>query len=291
MKKKNPTKITYPFTHPNRILYPEQNITKLQLAQYYEQIQQWILPYIINRPLTLVRCPSNYKKCFYQKHLADKLIPDIYTIDIKEKHTKGKYIYIKNLKGLLALVQLGVLEIHPWGCTIKHIEKPDMMTFDLDPAPDVAWKNVIAAAKLIKKEFKKIGLDSFVKTTGGKGLHVVIPIKPHHDWHTIRTFTHSFVKYMVSQKPLLFTDNMSKAKRVGKIFIDYLRNQRGATAVAAFSTRAKQNASVSTPLEWRELSTKIKSDTFDIFNLPKRLAKSKKDPWEDFFRISQSLPI
>lgn len=284
--------LEYPLTNPDRILYPEQGITKLDLAKYYDAVQDWVLPYIINRPLTLVRCPTGRRhECFFQKHL-NELIPDaIYPILIKEKQKSEEYIYIKNFSGLIALVQLGVLEIHPWGSRIDNIEKPDIITFDLDPAPDVEWKKVIQAAFFIKEQLENIHLKCFVKTTGGKGLHIVIPIKRQYDWPEIKVFTRVFVEFIVKEMPNEFIGTMSKARRRGKIFIDYLRNQRGATAVAAYSTRIREKATVSTPLSWDELTPRIKSDTFTIQNVPKRLAELKKDPWEDFFHTHQSLPI
>lgn len=280
----------FSLSNPDRILYPEANITKLDLAEYYEEIHQWILPYIINRPLTLLRCPKGWNnKCFYQKHLHDISTKHLYKIDIKEKSKTRTYTYIKDLDGLLSLVQLGVLEIHAWGCHIDDIEHPDMITFDLDPAPDVPWSKVMQCAKFIRKQLTAIKLNSFVKTTGGKGLHIVVPIKPYYDWSQIKDFTHAFVAALVAQNPHDFVSTITKSKRKGKIFIDYLRNQRGATAVAAYSTRARENCPVSTPLSWEELSSKIKSNTFTIQNLPKRLKKLKKDPWAGFLKLKQSL--
>ncbi len=304
-KDKSPTEVTmetptppankdfpYHLTSPDKILYPEGHITKIELAKFYDNIQKWVLPYVINRPLTLVRCPQGIKsKCFFQKHLAEAKVKHIYGITIKEKNKKGKYIYIKDIDGLIALVQLGVLEIHPWNCQIDQIEKPDMIIFDLDPAPDVPWKKVIDAAHYLKEQLAKIHLTSFVKTTGGKGLHIVVPIKRGPSWSDIKEFSHAFVETITLLKPRLFIDKMTKSKRTHKIYIDYLRNQRGATAVAAYSTRARENAPVSTPLAWNELSTRIKSNTFTLNNLPKRLLQLKKDPWKDFYDTKQSINL
>jgi len=248
------------------------------------------LPYVINRPLTLLRCPKGCdQKCFFQKHLNESVPDALYSVDIKEKQKTEQYTYIKDVHGLIALVQLGVLEIHPWGSRIDHIEKPDVIIFDLDPAPEVEWKKVINAARFVKEQLENINLDSFVKTTGGKGLHVVVPIKRLYDWNEIKAFSRAVVDFIVAQKPKDFVGTMNKEKRIGKIYIDYLRNQRGATAIAPFSTRAKDNAPVATPISWDELSVRIKSNTFNIKNLPAHLARLKNDPWADFFRVKQSL--
>src|SRR3990167_2627417 len=229
-------------THPERIVFPEDKITKLQLAEYYMAISEWILPYIINRPLTLLRCPDQYDKCFYQKHLTEAMPDSIYGINIKEKEGKGEYLYIKNQTGLLALIQMSTLELHPWGSKIKNVELPDMIIFDFDPAPDVHWKEVVVAAQEARAYLMKAGLQSFVRTTGGKGLHVVVPVKPKHDWETVKQFAKSFVDYMVASEPNKYIGTASMEKRHHKIFIDYLRNGRGATAVASYSTRARIHA-------------------------------------------------
>lgn len=287
-------KIDLPFklTNPNKILYSESKITKLDIALYYDQIQEWILPYIVNRPLTLVRCPDSYKECFYQKHINKSMPKSIHGISIKEKEGKAeKCIYIKDREGLMALVQMSTLEIHPWGSRIEMIEFPDVITIDLDPAPDIPWKKVVSAAKLIKEQLNSYQLKSFVKTTGGKGLHVVIPIKPEYNWKAVKNFAHVFVKFLVEQYPDEYVSEMSKIKRKGKIFVDYLRNQKGATAISAYSTRARPDAPVSVPLAWDELTNKKEETTFTIATLPSRLKNLKQDPWRDFFRIKQSLRL
>lgn len=279
-------------THPEKILYPKPKITKQQLFDYYNNIQKWILPYIINRPLTIVRCPDGCdKECFFQKHTNKSTPPALKSIVIKEKNSKENCIYIDNIEGLLALTQLGVLEIHTWGSNVEHVEKPDMIVFDLDPAPDVKWKEVVEAAFEIKAQLKKYKLKSFVKTTGGKGLHVVVPINPEYGWNDVKTFTHTFVDYMVSESPDKYIGKMTKSKRTGKIFIDYLRNQRGATFIAPYSTRATPDATISTPIHWDELTTNIKDTTYTIKTLGDRLKKLKRDPWKDFFKIDQSLRL
>jgi bifunctional non-homologous end joining protein LigD len=292
VKKIQSVKLPYKLTHPDKILYAEGKITKQDVAEYYETVQNWILPYVTNRPLTLVRCPEGYQKCFYQKHLTDTTSVDgLYGIPIQEKNKKDKYIYIKDCTGLLALPQLGVLELHPWGSRINKVEKPDFIIFDLDPAPDLPWKKIVAAAQEIKSHLDEFKLKSFVKTTGGKGLHVVVPIKPEHEWDIVKNFTHVFVDFMVTNNPELYVSKMTKVLRKNKIYLDYLRNQRGATAVAPYSTRARKHAPVSVPLAWDELTNKLEDTFYTIKTLPQRLDELKNDPWQDFFKIKQSLNI
>jgi bifunctional non-homologous end joining protein LigD len=251
-----------------------------------------MLPFIVHRPLTLLRCPRGYdKKCFFQKHLHEAAIKGLYPIDIREKKHTEKYIYIKDKAGLMALVQLGVLEIHTWGCSISAVEKPDMITFDLDPAPDVKWHKVIQAAHYIREQLAEINLKSFVKITGGKGLHVVLPIKRLYSWDEVKIFAQTFVDYMVAKKPHEYIGTMTKSKRSGKIFIDYLRNLSGATAIAPYSTRANEHATVAIPLAWDELSARIQPTLFTIKTVPQRLAELKQDPWQDFYKSVQKLPI
>jgi bifunctional non-homologous end joining protein LigD len=281
----------YGLTHPEKIMFPDSKISKLQIAQFYDSIGKWILPYIINRPLSLLRCPDGQgAQCFFQKHLNKNDQSSSTLFEDKPSNKDESFIYIKDIKGLLKLVQWGVLEIHPWGATADKPLKPDIIIFDLDPAPDVPWKKVIEAALRVKQELEELGLKSFVKTTGGKGLHVTIPIERRYSWDQVNHFSKVFVDYMVSKYPKDYIGTMSKAKRVGKIFIDYLRNHQGATAVAPYSTRARENAPIATPLAWEELTTKMKPTQFTLKTLPKRLASLKKDPWHDFFKIKQKLP-
>ncbi|MBA2653441.1 MAG: DNA ligase D [Gammaproteobacteria bacterium] len=278
------------FTNLDRVFYPELNLTKQDLLEYYEAAAKWIMPYIKNRPITLVRCPTgDHKKCFYQKHMNETVAGAIKSIPILEHGKLEPYIFIDDINGLMGLVQMGVLEIHPWGSNNKNVEKPDQIIFDLDPGPDVSWSEVVECAFLIRKIFEQLNLKSFVKTTGGKGLHIVIPIKPKLEWDEIRDFTKRVADLVVEIDPSKYIATMSKAKRKGKIFIDYLRNARGATAVAAYSTRARSNASISVPITWKELSKGIKPDEFNLKNIKARLKKLKTDPWKDFFETKQSI--
>lgn len=281
-------------THPERVLFPDTGLTKLGLAHYYAQIAEWILPHIVDRPLSLVRCPDGQAagKCFYQKHAGPATPKILGRVTIEESDGPDDYVYVKDVESLVSLVQMSVLEIHPWGAKRDNVEKPDRLTFDLDPAPDVDWPRVVDAALAVRDVLKdEYGLESFLKTTGGKGLHVVVPIAPRRlEWDAVKEFCKHVASQVVNQAPTLYTLNMAKAARKRKIFLDYLRNDRGATAVCAYSTRARAGAPVSTPLAWSELSAGIRSDHFNVANLPARLAKLKRDPWAKIGQIQQSIP-
>jgi len=240
------------------------------------------MPHVKNRPLTLVRCPAGYKKqCFYQRHTRDFLDKAIHSIPIKEGQSTTSYLYIDSLSGLIALVQMGVLELHTWGSRKERLEQPDRLIFDLDPDPSVSWKKLQDAARSLRTRLSDLGLGAFVKTTGGKGLHVVVPIAPKQDWDFAKEFSKSVAHSMVRGAPDLYTATMSKSKRKGKIFIDYLRNTRTATAVCAYSSRARAGAPVSMPLRWEELAEDVRS-RFTIRKVPERLARLRQDPWQDY---------
>src|SRR6266545_4538132 len=278
-------------THPDRILYPGQGITKRDLAAFYEEIGDWILPHVVERPLSLVRCPAGQgTACFYQKHVGPEASEHIEGVKVKEKGAVRTYAYIEDLAGLVSLVQLGVLELHPWGSRVGNLEHPDRLTLDIDPAPGVPWKRVIATARELRSLLTKLRLQSFVKTTGGKGLHVVVPLAPKQPWATVKDFARDIAEAMAKRAPQEYTASLSKASRTGKIFIDYLRNSHGATAVAAYSTRALPGAPVATPIAWDELGTDLRSDQFTVKNLPRRLAALRKDPWDGFLKTRQTLP-
>jgi bifunctional non-homologous end joining protein LigD len=281
-------KVVGRLTHPERILWPEQGVTKEGLAEFYADIADWILPHISGRILSLVRCPSGAsEKCFFAKHAWAGLSNAVQRVDVGEKE---KMLTLNNLEGLIDLVQAGVLEIHPWGSTVAHLEMPDRLIFDLDPGEDVPWSAVIEAALDVRGRLEEDGLESFVKTSGGKGLHVVLPIQPSVEWDAAKKFTQSIAETLAKARPERYVAVMSKAARRGRIFIDYLRNGRGATAVAPYSTRALPHASVSTPLAWDELSESIRADHFKIDNLRQRLDVLKDDPWPGYFKLRQQLP-
>ena len=274
-------------THPERILWPQEGITKQGLADYYTDIADWILPHLEGRVLSLVRAPSGTsEKYFYAKHPWAGLSERIKRVDVGENEPM---IVVDDISGLLELVQAGVVEIHPWGSRHEKLEKPDRLIFDLDPGEDMRWADVIDAARETRDFLETLGLQSFVKTTGGKGLHVVVPVEPTMEWESAKAFTQSVAEELARKRPDRYVAIMAKRVRRGRIFMDYLRNGRGATAVGAYSTRALPRASVSTPLSWDELSETMRSDHFTLTNIRHRL-KHLSDPWPGFFKIRQSIP-
>jgi bifunctional non-homologous end joining protein LigD len=277
-------------SHPDKVLYPEDGITKLDLARYYEDIAQWMLPHVENRLLSLVRCPQGIgHKCFFQKHPGSGISDALRRFDVQEKNEVEQHLALYDVAGLVSLVQMGVLEIHIWGSQADRHEKPDRLIFDLDPDPSVEWPAVVTAANEVRLLLEELDLVSFVKTTGGKGLHVVVPIQRRTNWDDAKEFCRSVAEFMVAAAPDRYIAKMSKAARRRKIFVDYLRNDLGATAIAPYSTRNRKGAPVSVPITWDELSSRIKSDHFNIRNLPARLAKLKKVPWADIKTTKQSI--
>lgn len=278
-------------THPERVVYTEMGMTKRQVADYYESVGHLMLPHIAGRPLSIVRCPAGTgKHCFYQKHVTDSLPKQIHVIYIREQNTEGLYISVDDLDGLISLVQIGALEIHMWGCRKADIEKPDVMVFDLDPAPDVAWKAIVEGAKILKERLSRFGLTSFLKTTGGKGLHVVVPLISSNGWDEVKGFSKFIAEGIAREEPKKYVATMSKEKRSGKTFIDFLRNGRGSTAIAPYSTRAKPDAPVAVPVGWEELDDLSKPLQFTAQNLSQRLKSIKTDPWKEYFNLKQTLP-
>jgi bifunctional non-homologous end joining protein LigD len=277
-------------THPEKILYPDVGITKQELAQYLKDVSEWMLPHLRHRPLVVVRCPDGLGgECFYQKHPGVGTPANLRQIPIKEKQKNENYLIIDDVAGLISLAQISVLELHVWGSREDNLEKPDRLIFDLDPAPDVPWDQIVNGARRVRAFLQELGLESFVKTTGGKGLHLVVPIDRRHDWNDAKSFCKRVAEMIVTAAPDQYTSNMSKATRTGKIFVDYLRNGRGATAVAPYSMRSRANAGVSTPLAWEELSPKMHSDHFTVRNIPRRLRSVRRDPWSEMESIHQNL--
>jgi bifunctional non-homologous end joining protein LigD len=275
------------FSNPERVLYPEQGVTKEELGVYYARIADWILPHLKNRPLTLVRCPEGRaKQCFYQKHVNEHFPPSVYRVDVGDPEPYGA---VDSLEGLLSLAQMGVLELHIWGSHRDRIEQPDYIVFDFDPDEGLDWERVVEGALAMRAFLEDLGLQTFLKTTGGKGLHVVLPITRKDDWDEVKAFTKAVSEKMVAAEPQKYTSKLPKASRKGKIFIDYLRNGRGATSICAYSTRARANAPVSVPLFWEELETDVRGNTYTLRTLPERLEKLPSDPWADFFKVRQSI--
>jgi bifunctional non-homologous end joining protein LigD len=278
-------------THPQKILDNESQLTKQQLADYYWAVSERMLPHIADRPLSLVRCPEGSQKpCFFQKHVNATLPPGVGSVEVADK--KGvvePYITLNTPAALAGLAQLGVLEVHPWGSRNETLEQPDRITIDLDPDESLPWTTLTSAALDVRKRLKALNLESWVKTTGGKGLHVVIPIKPEQEWPSIKEWAHQFVLGMEHESPKLYLTKMTKAARAGKIYLDYLRNERGATAVAPYSPRARRGLPVSVPLAWSELKSSDRPN-FRVANFPEWSGRlHKKDVWASLLKSTQSL--
>ncbi len=269
-------------THPEKPLYPEAKITKRDLALYYAAVGEWMLPHVRDRPLTLLRCPNGWnQECFYQKKAEDGVNEAISRVEIDNSDGGvSLYMMADSVPAIVALLQMGVLELHPWGSRAQRLGFPDRIIFDLDPDDAVGWDDLKQAALIVKTLLDNIGLAPFLKTTGGKGLHVVVPIEPGVGWEHVKGFSKAVAELLERTFPDRFTSKLLKISRRGKIFIDYLRNSEGATAVAAYSTRARANAPVSAPVAWDELSRDLRFDHFNVGNMPKRLARAKADPWQ-----------
>ncbi|MCL4765132.1 MAG: non-homologous end-joining DNA ligase [Hyphomicrobiaceae bacterium] len=278
-------------TSPDKVLYPEQGITKRALADYYCTVADLMLPHVARRPISLVRCPAGrQRKCFFQRHAGSGVPPEVSEIQIEGLEETGAYLFIRNVKGLIALVQMGVLEIHPWGSRIDRPDRPDRIVFDLDPGEGLAFRDVVAAAHELRAVLAGLDLVAFVRSTGGKGLHVVVPIERRYDWSAVKAFAKGTAQSMAADAPGRFVTKISKALRKGRIFIDYLRNDATATAIAPYSTRARAGAPVATPLHWDELGPGLDPAGFDIRTVPRRLARMASDPWSEIARIRQRLP-
>jgi bifunctional non-homologous end joining protein LigD len=274
---------------PDKILYPDQGITKGELADYYVAVADWMLPHVALRPVTMVRCPTgSEKKCFYQRHAASGVLPQLREIAVPG--FDEPYLYIEDAAGLIAMVQMGTLEIHPWGVRIEKPDRPDRIIFDLDPAEGLAFRDVVRAAIEVRDRLEAIGLRSFVKTTGGKGLHVVVPIEPVDEWRDAKAFAKGFSEAMAADSPDRYLTRIGKAERIGRIFIDYLRNDPTSTAVGPYSTRSRPGAPVATPLEWQEVGNDLDPKAFTVDTVPKRLAGLKRDPWAEMDGVRQRLP-
>lgn len=276
-------------THPDRVLFAAQEVTKRELIDHYLSIAEAMLPHIANRPISLVRCPrGSGGKCFFQKH-ASEGFPDMFRkVRIAEKSGTDQYLYIEDERGLIAAVQMGVLELHLWCCHVDDVEKPDRMIFDLDPDEGLDFVHVREAAKELRDRLKAFGLDSFPLVTGGKGVHVVAPLTRGHSWDRHRAFAEAMARLMAQDSPDRYVASMSKAKRRGRIFIDYLRNQRGATAIAPFSTRARAGAFVAMPVSWAQLARLNSAHPVRVGEA--RRAIGGRDPWAGYFKLRQRLP-
>ncbi|UKE50888.1 DNA ligase D [Xanthomonas translucens] len=278
-------------THPERVVYPGAGIRKGEVADYYRAIAPWLLQEVAGRPLSLLRCPDGAGgECFFQKHNNRALGQHVQAIALKQKSGTEDYLYIDDLAGLLELVQMNTLELHPWGSTVDDPEHPDRLVFDLDPGEGVSWTQIKAAAREIRTRLRETGLESFVRLSGGKGLHVVVPIVPGADWEQARDFCEAFAQALVGSAPERYVATMSKAKRTGVIFVDWLRNGRGNTSVCSWSLRARAHATVAVPLRWEELARIASPQAFPLAKALQRAARLRAHPWKEMATLEQRLP-
>lgn len=288
-----------PITTPDRVIFPQIGFTKRGLAEFHADIARWMLPYIANRPLTLVRCQrgvqtgaSFRENCRFLPHDAAWYrwaSAAIRRVQIPEQKKVGEYLFVDSPEGIVALVQGDVLEIHAWNSSVERLETPDRIVLDLDPGDGVSWQRVVKAALQARDLLASLGLRCWPKLTGGKGVHVVLPFAPEHDWESIYTFAYRIAEAMLASDRASFTLDFSRKSRTRKILIDYKRNHRGAVAVAAYSTRARPNGPVGIPVSWRELAASRSPDAWNVENVRRRLQRLKADPWQDFWECRQSL--
>jgi bifunctional non-homologous end joining protein LigD len=274
-------------SHPDRVYWDDAGVTKQDLAEYYEKVWKWMKPHVTGRVLALVRCPDGASgQCFFQKHASAGIDPKLLTMVPEPDGDKS--IAIDDLPGLISLAQAGALEVHMRGSTTDHLEDANRLVFDLDPGPGVEWAALVEAAREVRERLAALKLETFIKTTGGKGLHVVLPIK-HTPWDDAKGFARGLAETMERDDPKRFISTAKKASRHGRIFVDYLRNSREATAVAPYSTRARPGAPVAVPITWSELSKLPSSNHYTISNISQRLSRLKKDPWAGIEKLKQKL--
>ena len=277
-----PTVAGVRISHPDRLIYPDLGISKIQLARYYEEIADWIVPHVAGRPLTLVHCPAGLAApCIYLKHAKAWGPNALRRVKIQEKTKVGEYLVADSIEAVVSLAQMGIVEIHTWNSTMADIERPNRIVWDLDPGPAVTWKQVVKAAGLVRAVLKTLGLTSWVKTTGGRGLHVVVPIKPARQVAECLEFSRGVSDAIARTDPQLYTTTFAKLGRERKILIDYLRNNRTNTSICAYSPRARPGAMVSMPLDWSDLSAS--PERWTLTTAPRRLKRLRADPWAEYW--------
>ena len=269
-------------TNLDRVVYPDDGITKADLFAYYEAVAPRLMPHLERRLLTLVRHPKGLGgDAFFQKHGGEGTPAEVARFVVASKEAEGKepYVYVEQLPAVIALVQIGVLEFHVWNSRVPDIDRPDQIVFDLDPGPGVAFGDVVAAARAVRERLQGAGLVPFLKTTGGSGLHVIAPIEPEHGWNIVTALARLVARRLAFDEPDRYTDRVAKSRRSGRIYIDWMRNGFNRNQIAAYSTRARRGAPVSVPLHWRELRASLDPARFDVRTVPRRLKSMKEDPW------------
>ena len=275
-------------THPDKQLYPDEQVAKRDLALYYQAMAPRMLPHVARRLLSIVRCPDGRDEpCFFQRHPIPGNLDSIHRFKRRDKKSEPDYVYIEDVQGLIALAQMGVLEIHIWGSHVDDVDRPDRMVFDLDPADDVPFAEVKSAALHLRAVLKAARLKSFPLLSGGKGIHVVVPLRPRHGWDVVKAFSGALAQGVAAEQPDRYVATMTKAKRKGRIFIDFFRNDRTATAIAPYSTRSRPGAPLAWPLGWNALPRIKSADAITLATFCRRL--SAPDPWSAYAKTDQTL--
>ena len=278
-------------THPERIVFPQLAASKLDVARYYAAVAEWIMPELRARPLSVLRCPDGMARaCFFQKHLTANMGEHVREVRIRDSTGSQDYLCIDDAVGLLELVQMNAIEFHPWGALAQSPDRADRIVFDLDPHASVAWSDVVAGCALIRAHLESLGVTSFLRTSGGKGLHIVVPLKPSVPWKSVRAFARGVAEALATRHPDRFVSVAGEDKRSDRIFIDWLRNARGATSIASYSLRARSDAGVAMPLAWPNLAKLESAHAFSITNAMAHTRRRRSDPWHDIDRIEQGLP-
>jgi bifunctional non-homologous end joining protein LigD len=272
---------------PDRVIYPELGFTKLDLVRYYDMVGERILPHVADRPLTLVHCPDGLQApCNYMRHRKVWGPNVLRRVKIKEKTKVGEYLVVDDIEGVIALAQIGIVEIHTWNSTSKDIERPNRLVWDFDPGPKAKWADVVKSAKALRELLETLGLESWLKTTGGRGLHVVVPLAPDRQWDECLEFTRAVASALAATDPSMYTTTFAKQGRESKILIDYLRNNRTNTSVCAYSARARESAAVSMPLAWSQLTTRLDPGRYTVESVTR---KAPADPWRDYWKTRQKI--
>ena len=277
-------------SHPERVIDASTGITKLELVRYYESVADWMLPHLKGRPCSLVRGPAGVGgELFFQKHIESLQITGIKELDSALWPGHTSLLEVPTAKALIGAAQMNVIEFHTWNALVRKIDQPDRLIFDLDPGEGERWERVQEAATLVRGLLQELGLQSWLKTSGGKGLHVVVPLSPRDDWDTVKAFAQAAVQHIAQVIPQRFTAKMGAANRVGKLFVDYLRNNHGATTAAAYSARSRPGLGVSMPLAWDDLAALKRSDQWTVRTAREHLSFQTIDPWADYARCKQTL--
>lgn len=279
-----------PISSPDRLLFPKTGITKLEMLRYYEAVGPRMLPHLRGRPLTLKQCAPDVDHCRYLRHSGERAPTHVRVVRIPEQKKTGDYMVIDDLPGLIALAQRNIVEFHTWNATVEALEMPDRLVFDLDPGPEVSWPQVVEAAHDVRSALEAAGLRSWVKTTGGRGLHIVAPVEASHGWSECLAFARAFATELAARDPGRFTTRFSKKERGARVLIDYLRNNRTNTSVAAYSARARAEATVSVPIAWEDLTARLRPARWTIRTVP-RLLEQRADPWAGYARARQRVPV